>query len=235
MARIFITRREIDLIGDWTKEYLSDAVGQKLYYYAINPEKSEIHPVYGEITKKVFDNPIELPAHVGQPTWESKNTMFGPEQTATVEAFVQARDLLDKKIKLSEGDYFEYGDIIYEIVSYLQMNNIFGQEEYDVSFKITGKLARPGEVNLPLVKPYKESGGSFKDAEVQKYFTQDRGFKETSDGPTGTIRHVRERLKEEMSEIALGEGPRTVDTTDENNKDESNSFNHESNSSFYDE
>ena len=232
MARLFITRREIELINDWTKEYISDAVGQKLYYYPININKSQAHPIYNELTKKVFDNPIELAAHVGQPTWETKNTTFGPEQTATVEAFVQVRDLLDKKITVTEGDYFEYGDVMYEIVSYIQMNNIFGQDEYDVSYKIIGKLARPGEVDLPIVSPYKENGLPYEKAEVKKEIVQSRGFKENSEGLTGDVRQLRERLGDDMADIALGEGPRVIDTT--NDEGEASSFNHDSNTSFYD-
>lgn len=237
MARLFITRREIELINDWTKEFLHDTSQQKLFYYPIDVSKSTVDPVYGEVTRKVFGNPVEIHAQVGQPEWETKNTSFGPENTAKVEAFVQVRDLLDKKITLSEGDYFEYGDIIYEIVSYIQMNNIFGQDEYDVSYKITGKLARPGEVDLPLMAPFKDRGGPGETNPVQKYFVQSRGFKENSEGPTGDVRQVRERLGEDMEDIALGEGPRVVSDTanPEDDKGKTSSLNHESETSFYDE
>lgn len=227
MARLFITPREIQLINDWTKEVVKDVIGQKIYYYAVSTNKTKVHDVYDEAQVKVFENPVTIPVLAGQPKWETKHNNFGMEQTTTIELFVQVRELIDKKMMLAEGDFFTYGDAVFEVVSFVQMNNIYGQEEYEVSYKMIGKLARPGQFDpKAFFKPQKD-GKVFKDAPVQDYFTQSRGLQENSEGPTGDFRQVRDRLKDEMAPIALGDGPRTVDNTDEADGEKATSFNND--------
>lgn len=241
MSRLFISPREIHMINDWTKEYMKDASGQKLYYYAVSTTKSYIHEVYDEAITKVFEAPLEIPAQVGQPEWSTTMTKFGPEQTMKIEAFVHSRDLIDKGITISEGDYFTYGDTVFEIVRSLPMNNIFGQEEYGVSYNIIGKLARPNEFDPKIFfPPQKDEKVPYEKSKVQKEFIQQRGLESNQQGQTGDFRQVRDRLNEEMAPIALGEGPRVVDLKDVTPEDEDrkkvSSFNNESiPTSFYDE
>lgn len=234
MARLFVGPKEIQFINDLTKEYIKDIVGQKIYYYSVAATKTNTHMVYDEALNKVFNAPVELNAIVAQDTWETKHNAFGAEQTTTIEVFVQSRELLDKNMKLFEGDFFTYAEKPFEIVSYLEQNNVFGQEEYAVNFKIIGKLARAGQFN-----PNKYLGPTEDGPEAQvSVFTQQRGLKENRDGPTGDVRQVRDRLKKEqleMAPIALGEGPRMVEPQ---NGEDTSSFNTESlppPKGFYDE
>ena len=64
MARIFITPREIDFISDLTKEITKDVRDQKIYYYRIREELTNVHDVYEEAPEKVFDPPVELDCRV---------------------------------------------------------------------------------------------------------------------------------------------------------------------------
>ena len=48
MARLFITPREIDFISDLTKEINKDVIGQKVFYYKIRADLTDIHEVYEE-------------------------------------------------------------------------------------------------------------------------------------------------------------------------------------------
>lgn len=227
MPRLFVGYKDIAFINDLQKELIKDVVGQKIYYYAISTMASNIHPVYQESTNKIFENPVALDVLAGQPNWSTKAFKFGVEQTATLEIIVQARDLLDKHMTLNEGDYFTYGDAAFEIVSYLNLNNIFGQEEYESAYKIIGKLARPGEFDPAKVFPPRKDGpGTFDENEdIQKTFEQQRGLPEDSEGnPTGDVRQLKEILGEDMVEPALGEGPRKI-IKDENGK--SNRFSYD--------
>lgn len=205
MARLFITQKEIDYFNDITKELIKDVIGQFIIYWPVSTLKTKIHPVYNEAVKKIFENPIRLDTLVGQPNWTTKMTSFGPEQNNTLEVMVQARDIDQKGIEISEGDFFTYGEQAYEIVSVLNMNNYFGQVEHEIGYKVIGKLARAGEFNPQrFFKPTTEETPS-------SAFEQQRGLAENMEGPTGDIRDVRERLGEDLPPIALGEGPRKVD------------------------
>lgn len=238
MARLFITPKEIQMINDWTKEFVKDVVGQKIFYYAVSTKKTKVHEIYDEAPVKVFENPVTIPVLAGQPKWETKHNNFGMEQTTSIELYVQVRELIDKKMMLAEGDFFTYGDAVFELVSYLQTNNIYGQEEYGVSYKIVGKLARPGQFDpKQFFRPQKD-GKVYEDSAVQQFFSQTRGLKENDEGTTGDFRQVRDRLKDEMAPIALGDGPRTVDMENEENQNKTSSFNNDpipAKKGFYDE
>lgn len=219
MSRLFVGVKDIQFINDTVKELVKDVVGQKIYYYAISTMKTYIHPVYGEAVKKIFEPPVVLNIIAGQPAWEKTQTLFAREATATVEMLVQARDLIDKGLKLNEGDYFTYGDVVYEVVSFLNLTNIYGQEEYDSAFKLVGKMARLGEFNnKQMFNPTKDGRGATLDelTGIQSEFVQQRGLSEDKEGnPTGDVRQMRERLGEDMALPVLGEQPKgnVVDET----------------------
>lgn len=208
MPRLFVTQKEIDFFNDIGKEIVKDVIGQQVIYWPVSTLKTKIHPVYNEAVKKIFENPIRIDALVGQPTWETRMTSFGPEQVNKLEVFLQARDINQKNIEVSEGDYFTYGEQAYEIVSYVNMNNFFGQVEHDIGFKIIGLLARAGEFNpQKFFQPTED-----KNIPEPTPFQQQRGLPANIDGPTGDIRDVRERLGDDaLGPVALGEGPRKVD------------------------
>ena len=211
IARLFITPREIQFINDLTKEYTKDVLGQFIYYYPISVMKSQVDPVYDEAIQKVFQSPIKLDVIADQPAWETKYNVWGNEQVNKLELFVQTRDLLDKGFSVSEGDFFLYGDLVYEILSAVPINNIFGQVEYGVGVKIAAKIARKGQIDLNVFRQMLiDAGIRYADNPVNKVWQQQRGVSENIDGPTGDKREMRERLGQDMADIALGEGPRTV-------------------------
>lgn len=212
MARLFITAREIHFINDIAKEFIKDVVGQTINYYPVSTLKTKVHPIYEEAVQKIFDNPIKLPVLADWPEVEVRANQFGLEKTAQVEVFVQARDLIDKGFTIYEGDFFTFADKAFEVVSFTMLNNIFGQEEYEVGYKILGKAANLGQFDPKnFFPPNKDQAGPYADSEVQITFEQQRGLKETQlEGPTGDVRQLRERLGDDMADIALGEGPRVV-------------------------
>lgn len=219
MARLFITPREIQFINDLTKEFMKDVIGQAIFYYPISTMKTQVHPVYDEAIEKVFQSPIKLDVLAGQPNWETKYNVWGNEQVNKLEIFVHVRDLLDKGYTVNEGDFFLYGDAVFEVLSAINMNNIFGQVEYDVAVKLEGRIVRQGQIDLPVFKQMLlDTGINYVDNQVQKVWQQQRGLGENIDGPTGDKREMRERLAEDMTEVALGEGQRIVNIDSEANE-----------------
>mgnify|MGYP003152510260 CR=1 FL=1 len=64
MTRLFVTPRELDLISDLSQEIIKDVVGQKVYYYKVRKDLSDVHDVYEEAQEKVFNPPVEIDARV---------------------------------------------------------------------------------------------------------------------------------------------------------------------------
>ena len=142
MARLFITPREVDYISDLTKEIVKDVIGQKIFYYSVSMTKTSVHRVYDEAPNKIFENPIEIDGLVTWSPEEVRTNKFGSEEYYGIEVFLHNRDLLDKGIEVSEGDFFSYGSVFFEITSAVWDKNIYGQVEYKTGIKITGKQAR---------------------------------------------------------------------------------------------
>ena len=190
MARLFITPREIDFIADMTKEIVKDVIGQKIYYYRVREDLTDVHDVYEEAPEKVFDPPIEVEALVEWAPEEVRTNRFASEEYSTITVSIQSRDLLDKKIQIQEGDFFSYGVTFFEVTSVIGISQIFGQVERPTGVKLTGKQAREGLIN---VKPIGPTSESHTDADaVQDTFAQQRGLSRNRLGATGDKRQLVE-------------------------------------------
>lgn len=207
MSRLFITEKEIQFHTEIAQELIKDVIGQKVYYYSVSTKSSIINETYNEAIEKVFDGPIVIDALCGQPEWENITDGHGSYLKAKLEVLFQARDLQLKKLTLSEGDFITYGSNTYEIVSYVPLNNMWGQEEFDRTFKANCVTVRPGR--------FDPSNFHSPSAQLtQKEFTQQRGFKQNKEGLTNDIREMRERLGDDMAPITLEDGPRVISTED---------------------
>jgi len=204
VARLFITPREQDLISDLTKEIIKDVAGQKIYYYRVMSEVTNIHDVYEEAPDKHFDIPIEIEARVEWSPQEVATNRFGTEKTSTISVYLHYKDLIDKEIEVKEGDYFSYGSSFFEITTTSFLAEIFGEIEYKTGVKLVGKQARKGLIDKEPIGPTDEGVGD-NDA-IQDKFVQQRGESENSLGETGDVRALQEQGKLD----APAEGPREV-------------------------
>jgi hypothetical protein len=193
MARLFVTPREIDFISDLTKEVTKDVIGQKIFYYKIREDLTDVHDIYEEAPEKVFDQPIEIEALVEWQPEEIVTNRYGSEELSTISIYLHARDLLDKEILIEDGDYFSYGTIFFEITSIIADKNMFGQVEHITGFKVTGKQAREGQIDVRPIGPLGEDIDE-EDA-VQTEFVQQRGFDENKLGKTGDVRQLQKDKK----------------------------------------
>ena len=191
MARLFITPREIDLISDLTKELIKDVVGQKIYYYKVREDLTNIHDVYEEAPEKVFNPVVEIDGRVEWQASVVTTGKYGSEQLATIDVFLHERDLLDKNISPDAGDYFSYGDTFFEIVTAVIESQVYGQVEHSVGLQLTGKQSRIGLIDKipfgPTDESYTDPGA------VQEVFAQQRGFAENQLGETGDVRSLQKK------------------------------------------
>jgi hypothetical protein len=191
MGRLFITPREVDFISDLTKEVIKDVIGQKIFYYAISIIKTKVHDVYEEAPEKIFEHPLEVDALVEWTPEEVKTNRFGSEEYYSIEAYVHHRDILDKGVVLTEGDFFSYGSTFFEVTSIRWDQNVYGQIEHKTGVKLTGKQARKSQFVTKILGPTSEAD-SDADA-VQDTFVQQRGFDRNRLGETGDKRALKEK------------------------------------------
>ena len=190
MARLFITKREINFISDITKEIVKDVVGQKIYYYPVSETKTKSHEVYDESLKKIFDNPINVDVLVNSEfQTETKINKFGIDTQFTLEVYIQHRDMIEKGINPSIGDYFCFGAIFYEITEYKYMRTIYGQAENIDGVSLIGTRVRESQfkalTNGPTDIKYNDPDA------VQDTFVQQRGYATDANGEeTGDVRDL---------------------------------------------
>ena len=202
MSRLFITPREIDFISDLTKEITKDVIGDVIYYYKVREDVSEVHDVYEEAVEKVFDPPVEVDARVQWNPKEIRTDRFGYEGVYTTEAYIHYRDMIDRAIKLEEGDYFSYGDNFFEITSITYDKVIFGQVEHISGYIVKAKQARKGQINVKPLGPTEEI---YSDSEaVKDTFEQQRGDSAKGDkrilvdqGKVDSTTHVKQQVKKD--------------------------------------
>ena len=179
MARLFITPREIDFISDLNKEITKDVIGQVVYFYKTRVDLSQPHDVYDEMKERIFDNPVEIDCRVQWNSEEIKQDNFGMDVTRRLEIYVHYRDMLDRKITLSEGDFLQYGTDFFEIATVKDDNVIFGQVEYKTGVILTAVLARKGLINKTPHGPIGEQ--YLDDNATQKEYIQQQGAASTGD------------------------------------------------------
>ena len=204
MARLFITPREIDFIADLTKEVTKDVIGDVIYYYKVREDVSEVHDVYEEAPEKIFDPPVEIDARVLWNPREIRTDRFGYESMYTTEVYVHYRDMIDRNIKLEEGDYFSHGDNFFEITSIVYDKVIFGQVEHISGYTLKGKQARKGQINVKPIGPTEEI---YSDADATKTeFQQQRGDASKGDKRAwvdqekiDNTNHVQQQVKKDTS------------------------------------
>ena len=195
MARLFITAREIDLISDLTKEIIKDVSGQKVYYYRVREDLTNIHDVYEEAENKIFDPPVEIEARVEYQPGVIKTNRFGNEEIDTINVFFHERDIVDKELEIRAGDYFSYGEVFFEITSAIVESNVYGQIEHSIGIKVVGKQARKGAIDFTTIGS--KQRGIVEEKIVQEDFEQQRGQKENSKGETNDVRALQEKGKVE--------------------------------------
>jgi len=191
MSRLFITPREVDFINDLSKEIVKDVIGQKIYFFSISLAKTKVHDIYEEAPEKIFDDPIELEALIDWQPAEVRTNQFGHERFTSLEAFVHSRDLIDKSVRISEGDFFSYGSQFFEITSAIVISQIYGEIEHSMGIKLVGREARQSQFRSRVFGPTSEKY-SDKDAE-QETFVQQRGFDKNKLGDTGDKRALQEK------------------------------------------
>jgi hypothetical protein len=138
---LFTGKKERDLVKQVNDELIERVIGQALIYYPISREHTRYHPVYGEAITKTFLAPIHVHALVKWEGMTTKTEVFGVDRLSSIEVHFHKRRLVeDQDMFVREGDFLQYGDQFYEILTLNEPKQLFGQIEN--RFEIVAKCMK---------------------------------------------------------------------------------------------
>jgi|TARA_R110001592_G_scaffold61696_6_gene188509 hypothetical protein len=145
---LFTGKKEKDFVKQVNDEVIERVVGQTIVYYPISLEHTNFHEIYGEAIDKNFLNPVRVYAMV---KYDSQSTNTGPlgvDRVEKISVFFHKRRLTeDQDLFVREGDFIQYGEHFYEILSLVEPKWLFGQVESKFEIGATCVRAREGLFN----------------------------------------------------------------------------------------
>ena len=141
---LFTGQKEKDFVKQVNDEVIERVVGQTIVYYPISLEHTNFHSIYGEAIEKNFLDPIRVYAMVKYDSQNTTTTPLGVDRVEKISVFFHKRRLTeDQELFVREGDFVQYGEHFYEILSLVEPKWLFGQVES--SFEIAAKCVKARE------------------------------------------------------------------------------------------
>ena len=140
---LFTGQREKDYIKQVNDEIIERVVGQTVLYYPISLEHTKFHKLYGEAIEKIFLDPVRIYAMVKFDSQTTTTTPLGVDRVEKITvAFHKRRLTEDQDLFVREGDFLQYGEHLYEIMTLTEPKLLFGQDD---RFEIAASCQRARE------------------------------------------------------------------------------------------
>tara|TARA_Y100000593_G_scaffold61446_1_gene113894 strand:- start:39787 stop:43566 length:3780 start_codon:yes stop_codon:yes gene_type:complete len=145
---LFTGKKEKDLVKQVTDEVIERVIGTSILYYPISLAHSDYHPLYGEAIKKTYLPPVHVEVLAEWEGEETTTTGFGIDKKSSVTIHFHKRRLTeDQNLFVREGDFIQYGEQKYEIITLGQPKQLFGQP--DSKIEISAKCIRARDGTFP--------------------------------------------------------------------------------------
>jgi hypothetical protein len=148
MSRKFITNKELAFISKINKELIQDYIGQEVIYYAISEEHTVSHRLYQESVNKVWFSPVRINALVEYDNPGVDTTNFTLDSKYEMSVLFHTDELIERNVKPKEGDFIEFGQVVFEITAVTQPQLIFGQVSEKIMTKCMCKPSREGQMQI---------------------------------------------------------------------------------------
>lgn len=146
---LFVGEKEKNLVKQVNDEVIERVVGQTIVYYPISLEHTNYHDLYGEAINKSFSNPVRVYAMVKYQSQTTTVTPLGVDRIEKISvAFHKRRLTEDQDLFVREGDFIQYGQFFYEILTLEEPKWLFGQVETSFEIAATCVRAREGLFNV---------------------------------------------------------------------------------------
>jgi hypothetical protein len=127
---LFFNQKERDLVKQVNDELVERVIGQTVVYYPLSLEHTNYHPLYGEAIEKTFLPPVRVYALVKFEGLKTEAKNYGLDKTFKITVNFHKRRLTeDQDLYVREGDFVQYNDDFFEIVSLVEPRLLFGQAD----------------------------------------------------------------------------------------------------------
>lgn len=152
MARKFITTRELRLIDSWSRELIQGTVQQEIIYYAISYEDSSVHDVYEEAIRKEYYQPVRINARVEFNQGAAAANRGTLDSSYSLAVQLHAQECRERNINPREGDFVEFGQVVFEVTSVQYSQPVFGQINDKLKYELTCVSSREGQFKVDNVR-----------------------------------------------------------------------------------
>lgn len=141
---IYIRAQEIDFFNDLADELTQKVTGQKIYFLGIDKETTVVDQLYGGAMKTNFKEPIAVYALINIATWESEMEHGQIKEAPTIEVYLTKKNLGLIGFSTARsvmGQYFVWGERLYEILSCVSKQLVFGEPDWTFGATMNCKQA----------------------------------------------------------------------------------------------
>lgn len=145
---MFVGQKEVDFFHGINKELIQRIVCQKIIYYSVAVEQTNVHRFYDEAVSKTVFTPVLVDARVLYNEPEQKVDQFSIDTIYKIEVYFYQEQLRERKLIPREGDFLKFGDVIYEIEKLNRPQLVYGQVAREVMVKAVCRVARESQIKI---------------------------------------------------------------------------------------
>lgn len=135
MSRLFLSTKEIHFFNSLNKELIQKIVQQKIIYYSVSEEHTQVNDLYKESINKTVYVPVEINARVLYKEPEQTTGQFSIDTKYSIEVYFHMDELEQRKLIPREGDFLKFGTVVYEIQRLTRPQITYGLIEQEVMTK----------------------------------------------------------------------------------------------------
>lgn len=135
MSRLFLSTKEIHFFNSLNKELIQKIVQQKIIYYSVSEEHTQVNDLYKESINKTVYVPVEINARVLYKEPEQSAGQFSIDTKYSIEVYFHMDELEQRKLIPREGDFLKFGTVVYEIQRLTRPQITYGLIEQEVMTK----------------------------------------------------------------------------------------------------
>lgn len=145
---LFIGAKERAFFDGINKELIQRIVGQKIVYYSVSIEHTNVDELYNEAISKTVFIPVEINALIEFNEPIQSTTNYSIDTRYTISVYIHEKELKERNIEPVIGDYIKYGRVFYEVKTSISPQITFGQIENMVMRKLECIVSRESNFSI---------------------------------------------------------------------------------------